>query len=437
MYRKLFYLGNFLLLALFAAAFALDYNREWKNHQRGYYKKEVQRLQSLLAEQKDPEVQKDVKEQLREWKRKPLQIKQFIVKDLDRVDRCITCHVGMDPFTNPSQVNGHKENPYKSHPGDLHKSHTFQKFGCTSCHAGQGLATSVEDAHGDVHHWEKPMLKPPYLQASCAKCHADFEKLPGAQTVALGKKLFDKNGCIGCHSIRGTGGIISVDLGDIADKPLERIDFAHTGFSKEKHEWTVQNWIEAHLTQDPMVIVPNDPYAKYNAEPIAPSGMPPYYLELKKEEAQAVATYLLSLTEERIPRQYYVYASPKPEPKFSDPVAHGKYVFEKYGCNACHGQEGLAGRRNFNALGPDQSDPQKDMDKGREPTLPDTVGTFTREELRKKIEDGVAVSQIQKFNPEGPVPPLYMPAWKDKIKGREMEDLITYLLSIAKKTEEW
>jgi hypothetical protein len=30
-----------------------------------------------------------------------------------------------------------------------------------------------------------------------------------------------------------------------------------------------------------------------------------------------------------------------------------------------------------------------------------------------------------------------MPSWKDKIKGEELDDLMTYLFSIADKTEEW
>jgi hypothetical protein len=35
------------------------------------------------------------------------------------------------------------------------------------------------------------------------------------------------------------------------------------------------------------------------------------------------------------------------------------------------------------------------------------------------------------------MPPLYMPPWKEKIKGEEMEDLLTYLYSIAEEMEAW
>ena len=161
--------------------------------------------------------------------------------------------------------------------------------------------------------------------------------------------------------------------------------------------------------------------------------MPPYYETLKSEEAQAITAYLMSMSEESIPHKYFVYAAPAPEPKFPDPVSHGKHVFEKYGCGGCHGPGGAAGQRNFNALGANQTK----MEEGREPTLTDTVGTFSREELVKKIQDGVPGAAVAKFKEDGPTPPLYMPAWKERIQGKELEDLITYLLSTAKKQEAW
>jgi hypothetical protein len=76
------------------------------------------------------------------------------------------------------------------------------------------------------------------------------------------------------------------------------------------------------------------------------------------------------------------------------------------------------------------------MKDGREPTLTEVVGTYTREELKKKIWDGVPPNAIAKFKEDGPTPPLYMPAWKAKIKGKELEDLMTYLFSVAEKDEE-
>jgi len=455
--RHWFYLLNIGALAVFAWAVLADYNREWKKYQREYYRRTAQGLEKKLAQTSDPDGRKRLQAEIRSWRRRGLGTKQIIVKDLGRVDRCITCHVGMDEFTNPSLTNDFADQPYKAHPDltGLVRSHPFQKFGCTVCHSGQGLATTVKAAHegievhyGESHLASQYLLKPPFIQASCIKCHGDFEKLPGAQTAALGKKLFDKHGCIGCHTLRGWGGVISVELGDIAHKPPERIaphDFHLAEMPPEYSKITVQNWILAHLMRDPMKFVRNDPEGRFNPEPIAPSGMPPFYLELKEDEAKAITTYLLSMTrEERIPREYYVYAPPKPEPKLASAVERGRHVFHKFGCQACHGVDAKAGRRNFNALGKDQ-DPSRptdfeEMAKGREPTLPDTVGTFTREELKNKILHGVPATAVARFNPQGPLPPGYMPSWKDKIKGQELEDLVTFLQSIAKKPEpgeEW
>ncbi len=441
--RRLFYLLNFGMLAAFAWAYRKDYDAEWKRYQKAYYVKTAEALERQAQSVQDPEQAEAFRAEAKSWRRRPLEIKQIIAKDFRRFDRCITCHVGMDEYANPTLSNDFAEHPYKAHPGlgTIAKSHPFTKYGCTVCHAGQGLAASVEDAHGFVHNWERPLLKGDLIQGSCVKCHANFETLKGAEVAAKGKQLFHRHGCQGCHSIRGAGGTISEPLEAVYDKPFERISLYHfTKMAKggkpiPREEWNVQNWILGHLLNDPMLVVPNDPFAKYNAEPIAPSGMPDFREEVGEEGALALGAYLMSMTAESIPASYYVYAPPKPEPRFSDPLAHGKHVFQKYGCAGCHGLRGAQGRRNFNAMGPGQEDPEKDMDKGRVPTLVETVGTFTREELKQKISGGVSSINVNKFNPNGPTPPLYMPAWKDKIKDRELEDLATWLLSIAKKDE--
>jgi mono/diheme cytochrome c family protein len=449
-YRTLFYVLNFAVLGAFAWAFAKDYTPEWKKYQRTYYKMAAEAAEKKAAAAKNEDEKKLFKLEADKMRHAPLEVKQIISKDLGRYDRCITCHVGMDEYTNPTMTNDFKEHPYKAHPkiDVLAKNHPFQKYGCTVCHQGQGLATTVKDAHGKVHNWEHPMYEGKMVQASCARCHQNFETLPGAEVAAAGKKAFYTHGCQGCHSIKGQGGIISVDLGDIADKPLERIagyNFAHVkkdGKFLDEEDWNIANWILGHLTNDPMMVTPNDPLAKFNAEPIAPSGMPNFTepaadgkQELTKDDAESIATWLLSQTAEPLPHTYFVAQAAKPEPKFSDPIAHGKFVFEKYGCAGCHGLHGTKGRRNYNALGPGQENPQNDMDKGREPTLVDTVGTYTHEELIAKISNGVPQTAINKFNPNGPTPPLYMPSWKDKIKKDELDHLATYLLSIAKKQD--
>ncbi|MBI3547687.1 MAG: c-type cytochrome [Elusimicrobia bacterium] len=457
MHRKLFVAFNVLLVAAFVWSLAVDYKKDWRDIQAEYFKKTAAAYAEKAKSAKDPKEAETFNQLSKAALREPIMIRQIIAKDLNRIDRCITCHVGMDEFVNPTLTTPHKEHPFTGHPklGEIVKNHTFQKYGCSVCHAGQGLATSVEAAHGKTENWEKPLAKGALLQASCAKCHMNFQSLKGAEMVAKGRDLFEKHGCIGCHSLHGVGGAVSVDLGNIADKPLERIAPFNLSLIKTKDgkplpkdDWKLPAWIEAHLTNVPMSFIPNDPHAQYNKEPIAPSGMPDFTQEIKHEGADAITAYLLSMSEEEnIPHKYHVIREAKPEPKFASAGDHGKFVFKKYGCAACHGLEGVAGRRNYNAMGAGQpalDDVKADKAKlheamamGREPTLPDVLGTYTREELKKKIQDGVPGSQIAKYNPDGPTPPLYMPAWKDRIKGQELEDLITWLLSIAKKQESW
>jgi cytochrome c2 len=448
-YRKLFIAFNVALVVGFALSFLVDYQAEWKVYQKKFYQLAAADLEAKAAKAPAEEA-KGLREEAAKLRSTPLEIKQIIARDLGKIDRCTTCHVGMDEYVNPTMKNGLKDNPYKSHPNIavLNAKHPFQKFGCTVCHQGQGLATTVAAAHGKVRNWEKPMLEGPMIQASCARCHEDFQHLKGAEFAAKGDKLFHEHGCQGCHSIRGVGGVVSVDLRDIADKPLERI--AGFNFSQVKKdgkplpedEWTIPNWILGHLTNDPLSVTPNDPHAKFNPEPVAPNGMPNFTendasgkRELSVDDAHAITTYLLSMTEEPIPHQYFVSAGADPEPRFSDPAMHGKFVFEKYGCAGCHGLHGTKGRRNFNALGAGQKDPENDMDKGREPTLVDTVGTYTHDELIKKISTGVPASAVNKYNPSGPTTPLYMPSWKDKISKKEIDDVATWLLTIAKKQD--
>ena len=456
-YRKAFIVSNALMLAAFVWAFAKDFYAPWRPYQAKYYQMAADVMEKQAAVEKDPTKASNLMAEARKMRHSPMEIKQIIAVDLGRFDRCVTCHVGMDEYTNTTLKNTFTEHPYKAHPkvdSALIKAHPFSKFGCTSCHSGQGLATQVDAAHGWVKHWEKPMLKGVTIQGACVKCHDNFETLKGAEIAASGKKLFNKHGCQGCHAINGWGGVVSVELGDIADKPFERI--AGYNFKKvridgkelpnEHHDnhWNLQNWIRAHLVNDPAAVTPNDPFAHYNSEPIPPSGMPDFRNEISPESAEAITTYLSGLTkEELIPHRYHVPGQPPKEPALTG-AANGKRVYEKYGCQGCHGLEAKQGRRRFNAAGDGQKEydekmPEAEqleqMNLGAEPTLPKLVGTYTKDELIHKIEAGVPATDAKKWSPKGPMPMVYMPAWKGKISKQELEDLATWLISIGAKDD--
>ena len=168
---------------LVAMGYYRDEYRPWKDYQRQFIREEIRRAttpdQRLLAEST------------------PLQIQQILLPELNRVDRCTTCHMAVE---DPSY--GGYPQPLAYHP--LHDQHPFDKFGCTVCHRGQGRATTVADAHGNVPHWNEPMLPLKYIQASCGQCHEAADN-PAAPELARGQELFETVGCRGCHKLDGVG----------------------------------------------------------------------------------------------------------------------------------------------------------------------------------------------------------------------------------------
>ena len=61
------------------------------------------------------------------------------------------------------RLEGLRERPrsrMRTHPVEPLKTHPIEKFGCTSCHGGQGWAIDTAAAHGEVAHWEEPLLEP-------------------------------------------------------------------------------------------------------------------------------------------------------------------------------------------------------------------------------------------------------------------------------------
>lgn len=52
--------------------------------------------------------------------------------------------------------------------------HPFATFGCTTCHDGSGRELVYNNAHGHSEFWLKPLLPARYQQADCAQCHERF-----------------------------------------------------------------------------------------------------------------------------------------------------------------------------------------------------------------------------------------------------------------------
>jgi cytochrome c551/c552 len=133
-----------------------------------------------------------------------IDIKQIHLADIDLVDRCESCHLGIrEPVTISKTDLG--EAVFATHPNpDLFKIHDPERFGCTSCHNGNGRATSsVEKAHGNYKFWLWPLYKPENYEAGCHQCHSREVVTEGAETLNAGRELFLNKGCWGCHRFEG------------------------------------------------------------------------------------------------------------------------------------------------------------------------------------------------------------------------------------------
>jgi hypothetical protein len=100
-----------------------------------------------------------------------LVIRQDLLPGLQRVDRCTTCHLGVEDPTMKSAPQ-----PFAFHANLA--PHVPARFGCTVCHGGQGLATDQQNAHGKVAFWQEPLLPKEYVRASCGRCHKEGD-VPG------------------------------------------------------------------------------------------------------------------------------------------------------------------------------------------------------------------------------------------------------------------
>jgi len=263
-------------------------------------------------------------------------IRQIWIPALERVDRCVTCHLGWEwggtlPDSVPAPLAPHPALPYLD-------AHPFAEFGCTPCHGGQGFATQTGAAHGDVEHWDDPLLdhrlaeryglsEAELMQMRCNGCHRREESTAGMDTIDRAKVLFRQNKCLVCHTVEGRGGLKAPELTYVGDKNPELFDFAHVSGTHTAFNWHVQ-----HLT---------------HADTVSPGTAMPDF-EFEPEEARALALLLLSWRRQSFPPRYLpgpvavVTAEAKaprgPLPAPSVPGADaGRDLFVTRGCNSCHG----------------------------------------------------------------------------------------------------
>ncbi len=237
-------------------------------------------------------------------------IEQIVLLDFDknnfdepiaRVDRCTSCH---SAIAKPGFED--EPNPMKTHPKleKLIKTHPPDKFGCTSCHEGQGVAlNSPAQAHGDVEFWQHPLLKGEQQQSRCIGCHLDVTKVDGAQDIKHGEYLFEQLGCHGCHLAQGYDPLPQVG-------PNLRREAA-----KVNPQW-LASWIKNPYEFRPRTKMPN--------------------FMFDDEQATAVAAYIWQSSKADGDAWMEQHPDPGVDPSSADLVANGKTVFESVGCRGCH-----------------------------------------------------------------------------------------------------
>lgn len=263
-----------------------------------------------------------------------LKINQIIIPDIKeelnftqmpKVDRCTTCHLGIDKagFEDAPQ-------PYTTHPNlDLFLAssspHPMEDYGCTSCHAGRGRGTDFTtvahtpssheqeeewvEEYGwyEMHHWETPMYASQYIEAGCLKCHSGQPHITGADDLNIGLALFEKASCFGCHVVERYEGKLPQRTGP---------NLTHLA-SKTSKEWAYR-WIQEPRSFRDNTWMPHffDIVGENDEEERVRKG----------QEIHAIVEYLFDHSQD---------LALGPMPRLGN-KERGEYLFNNLGCEGCH-----------------------------------------------------------------------------------------------------
>jgi mono/diheme cytochrome c family protein len=290
--------GLLTIVVLIVAAVRENFLTDWRAHQRVY--------ERILAQKATDKQGEDIRNRF------DVRLRQAVVPELGVMDRCLSCHTGIDDprMTDVPQ-------PYKVHPGEMLSIHPPERFGCTVCHRGQGAAVTFAEAKAEDYYWDYPLLPKELTESSCGLCHTPDELDDrGGSVLAAGAHLFDEKGCRGCHQLGGRGGSIGPALDNEGLKikhqlPMAGVDGPHT----------VPQWLMEHF-RDPQKIVPG-------SQMKTPG--------LNHAEIVALTTFMLAQQQRDLPRSYIspaYHAALSLKDRPSD--MSGLELYSRF-CATCHG----------------------------------------------------------------------------------------------------
>jgi mono/diheme cytochrome c family protein len=282
-----------ILLLLLAIAPAKDFFSQWRHYQKQYLHVIRGRVDAVTLE--------------RHFKPG---IEQVWIPEQQVTDRCPTCHLGLKENT----LTDVRAVEFRKHPAI---PHALTEFGCTTCHRGQGVATTLHEAHNATEQWEQPLLPARYIEAGCGQCH--LEKQAATPFLNQGRENIARYGCTHCHTIKqGDGTYIVPDddppsLAHIADK-------------------TTREWVYAWII---------DPQSYAST-----ATMPNYHLS--DDNARDISAFILAQSTPLDPP-----IQPVTGGKAANDPAAGTTLYGQSFCASCHAVQNAAGNLVGGNFGPE------------------------------------------------------------------------------------
>ncbi len=228
--------------------------------------------------------------------------------------------------------------------------HPIARFGCTSCHGGDGRETEFNTAvhfpndEEQEHHWknrlgyvyrelwDEPMLPKKHVYASCRKCHTSAVDLEDGGDYVAGQKLYERLGCYACHRTDSyqilPKNLDEMDKSGETNRKYRRPGPPLTHIADKVDENWMYKWVLApkdyrHTTRMPHF------FGQSNSRSVKVGNKVYDPTQVESTIVASLTKYIMSTSQTRS------YPELPPTPFPADPK-RGELLFEQVGCRACH-----------------------------------------------------------------------------------------------------